>query len=237
MKFKKPLIEGRLIRRYKRFLADIELNNGAVVTAHTANTGAMSGCSEPGSRVWLSHSDNPKRKYPLTWELVEVAPGVPCGINTMQSNKLVREAIASGNISELRGYQNIYSERRYGKENSRIDLLLEAGSSYNTPPCYVEIKNVTLVQEAVAYFPDAVSNRAAKHLRELMGVIDNGGRAVIFFCVQRNDCKEVRPAVHIDKVYAETLKKARQAGVEALAYRFNVSAEEILLDEKLPVIL
>jgi sugar fermentation stimulation protein A len=149
----------------------------------------------------------------------------------------VREAIASGNISELRGYQNIYSERRYGKENSRIDLLLEAGSSYNTPPCYVEIKNVTLVQEAVAYFPDAVSNRAAKHLRELMGVIDNGGRAVIFFCVQRNDCKEVRPAVHIDKVYAETLKKARQAGVEALAYRFNVSAEEILLDEKLPVIL
>lgn len=236
MRFNEPLIEGRLLRRYKRFLADVELTNGEIITAHTANTGAMIGCNEPGSRVWLSRSDNPKRKYAHTWELVEVAPGVSCGINTMQSNKLVREAVETGKIDELLGYRNIRSEVNYGEENSRIDLLLEPHSACEKPPCYVEVKNVTLVHEGVAFFPDAVSKRGSKHLRELMGVAESGGRAVILFCVQRNDCREVRPAEHIDRVYAETLKKAISAGVEALAYRFDVSPEEILIDKKLPVV-
>lgn len=226
-----------MLRRYKRFLADIELVNGEIITAHTANTGAMTGCSEPGSRVWLSCSDNPKRKYPFTWELVEVAPGVTCGINTMQSNKLVRNAIEFGLINELRGYQNIHCEQSYGKENSRIDLLLEPDSVDGKPPCYVEVKNVTLVKDEVAYFPDAVSNRGTRHLRELMNVVESGNRAVIFFCVQRNDCNEVRPARDIDKVYAETLSEALLAGVEALAYRFNVTEEEISLDKRLSVFL
>jgi len=235
VKFEQPLIEGRLIRRYKRFLADIELLSGEQVTAHTANTGAMSGCSDPGSRVWLSRSENTKRKYPLTWELIEVAPGVSCGINTMLSNKLVREAIESGFVEELGDYSRVRAEVSYGKENSRIDLLLDDGGSDNRPPCYVEVKNVTLVQNGVGLFPDAVTSRGTKHLRELMTVVEQGSRAIIFFCVQRNDCIEVRPADHIDEDYAHTLREALASGVEALAYTFNVSPMEIVPASRLPV--
>ena len=236
MKFNEPLVEGRLLKRYKRFLADIELANGEIITAHTANTGAMTGCNEPGSRVWLSRSDNPKRKYVFTWELVEVAPGVSCGINTLMSNKLVREAIESGSIDELHGYQGMRSEVRYGHENSRVDLLLEPGSASNKPRCYVEVKNVTLVEDGVGLFPDAVTKRGTKHLRELMGIVEQGDRAVIFFCVQRSDCEEVRPADSVDKVYGETLREAMSIGVEALAYSFNVSPMEISVSGKLPVV-
>ena len=240
MLFSQPLIEGRLLKRYKRFLADVELSDGVVITAHTANTGAMNGCCEPGSRVWLSRSDNPKRKYPLTWEVIEVAPGVSCGINTMLSNKLVREAIESGFVTELDGYQNLRSEVRYGNENSRIDLLLESDSSQgspftNKPPCYVEVKNVTLVNDGVGLFPDAVTTRGTKHLRELMLMVNQGARAVIFYCVQRNDCREVRPADAIDELYGKTLRQALAAGVEALAYGFQVSPEEIKPVLQLPV--
>jgi sugar fermentation stimulation protein A len=227
MQFAQPLIEGRLLKRYKRFLADIELPGGGIVTAHTANTGAMSGCCEPGSRVWLSRSDNPKRKYPLTWEIIEVAPEVLCGINTMLSNKLVREAIESGFIAELDGYQIVRSEVRYGNENSRIDLLLESDASQNRPPCYVEVKNVTLADGETGLFPDAVTARGTKHLRELMFMVEQGARAVIFYCVQRNDCSEVRPADAIDALYGKTLREALASGVEALAYSFQVSPEEI----------
>jgi sugar fermentation stimulation protein A len=235
MQFTQPLIEGRLLKRYKRFLADVEFPDGSVVTAHTANTGAMTGCCEPGSRVWLSRSDNPKRKYPLTWEIIEVAPGVSCGINTMMSNKLVREAIESSFIAELDGYQSVRSEVRYGNENSRIDLLLESDSPQNKPPCYVEVKNVTLVDNGVGLFPDAVTVRGTKHLRELMAMVDQGARAVIFYCVQRNDCREVRPADNIDELYGQTLRQAIDVGVEALAYGFQVSPIEIVPVKNLPV--
>jgi sugar fermentation stimulation protein A len=235
MQFIPPLIEGRLLKRYKRFLADIELPDGSVVTAHTANTGAMTGCCAPGSRVWLSRSDNPKRKYPLTWEIVEISPGVSCGINTMLSNKLIREAIESGYIKELSGYQNVRSEVRYGNENSRIDLLLESDAPENRPPCYVEVKNVTLMDNGVGLFPDAVTARGTKHLRELMCMVEQGYRAVIFYCVQRNDCSEVRPADAIDALYGKTLRQALTAGVEGLAYSFRVSPEGINPIARLPV--
>lgn len=234
MKYPQILIEGRLLRRYKRFLADVELDNGERITAHTANTGAMTGCCEPGSRVWLSRSDNPKRKYPHTWELVEVVPGVLCGINTQLSNKLVREAIEAGRIDELSGYTTLRAEVPYGVEKSRIDLLLESGVLSSS--CYVEVKNVTLVKQGIGYFPDAVSVRGSKHLRELMAMVAAGQRAVIFYCVQREDCHEVRPADHVDTLYGQTLREALVAGVEALAYRADVSPARIVLRESLPVI-
>lgn len=235
MKFPHPLVEGRLLRRYKRFLADIELPDGETITAHTANTGTMLGCCSPGSRVWLSVSDNPKRKYAHTWELVEAVPGVLCGINTLLSNKLVHEAIADGVIPQLRDYAKIRSEVRYGKENSRIDLLLEPVPEERRPACYVEVKNVTLVENEVAYFPDAVSARGSRHLRELMHMVEAGQRAVILFCVQRGDCRELRPADAIDPVYGETLRQAIEAGVEAMAWQAQVTTAGIRLARALTV--
>lgn len=233
MRFNQALIQGTLIKRYKRFLADVELDDGSIVTAHTPNTGSMLGCCEPGSRVWLSNSDNPKRKYALSWELVEVAPGVLVGINTGLPNKLVREGIQDGTVKELQGYDAIRQEIRYGAENSRIDLLLEGGGK---PDCYVEIKNVTLAQEGIGYFPDAVSERGSKHLRELAEVAAGGKRAVICFCVQRKDVFEVRPADSIDGIYGATLRQAIDAGVQAIAWRAYVSVDEIRIDTKLPVV-
>ncbi len=235
LEFSSPLIEGRLLRRYKRFLADVELTSGDVITAHTANTGAMTGCSEPGSRVWLSIAENPKRKYPHSWEIVEVAPGVLCGINTLLSNRLVEEAISSGRISALEGYASIRREVPYGDERSRIDLLLESAEPTKIPPCYVEVKNVTLAENGVALFPDAVTARGTKHLRELIGVAGRGERAVIFYCVQRNDCGEFRPADSIDPVYGKTLCGALAQGVEALAYEAEVTTSGIYLTNSLPV--
>ena len=233
MKFDQTLIEGRLIKRYKRFLADIELANGDIITAHTANTGSMSGCSTPGSRVWLRDSGNPKRKYPLSWELVEVSAGVIVGINTALPNKLVPEAIEQGIIGELQGYSHMQAEVPYGNENSRIDLLLqdEAGNQ-----CYVEIKNVTLVEDGTAFFPDAVSERGSKHLRELIEMHKQGHRSVIFYCVQRKDAEQLRPADKIDPKYGQTLRMAIQSGVEALAYRAVVGNREVLLASRLPVL-
>lgn len=224
-----------MIRRYKRFLLDVSLANGEVLTAHTSNTGAMTGCSAPGSRVWLSQSDNPKRKYPHTWEIVEVSPDVLCGINTLRSNHLVAEAIARGAVSELLDYPTIRREVNYGQERSRIDLLLESDASRDKPPCYVEVKNVTLAEKGVALFPDAVTTRGAKHLRELMGVVATGQRAVIFFCVQRNDCDAFRPADDIDSEYGRILRQAMAVGVEVLAYQAEVGITEIQLTQRLPV--
>ncbi len=233
MQFSHPLLAGRLLRRYKRFLADVELDSGEIITAHTANTGAMSGCSEPGSSVWLSVSDNPKRKYPHNWEIVEVAPGVLCGINTLLSNQLVSEAIAAGQVPELKGYTHIRHEVPYGEERSRIDLLLEATET--ATPCYVEVKNVTLAEQGVALFPDAKTVRGAKHLRELARVVEHGARAVIFYCVQRNDCREFRPAETIDAIYTQTLREAMKKGVEAIAYQADVSVTGICLAKAIPV--
>lgn len=237
MKFSQTLLEGRLIKRYKRFLLDVELDDGKIITAHTSNTGAMAGCSAPGSRVWLSRSDNPKRKYPHTWEIVEVSSGVLCGINTLRSNHLVAEAIESGAIAELRAYETLRREVNYGWERSRIDLLLEDVESGNKPPCYVEVKNVTLEKQGAAYFPDAVTVRGAKHLRELMVMVEGGSRAVVFFCVQRSDCFEFRPADDIDSEYGLLLREAMKVGVEAIAYQAEIRVEEIRLVKRIPVVV
>lgn len=233
MEFAEPLLEGTLLRRYKRFLADIELADGSVITAHTPNTGSMLGCAEPGSRVWLRAVDNPARKYPYAWELVENHAGVMIGINTGVVNRLVGEAIVTGVAAELQGYDAMRQEVRYGSERSRIDLLLEGGGR---PACYVEIKNVTALDaDGTAFFPDAVSARGSKHLRELMQVVAQGQRGVICFCVQRGDAVAVRPADEIDPLYGRTLREALAAGVEAVAYRAAVTPQSVVLDAALPV--
>jgi sugar fermentation stimulation protein A len=231
MKLPDTLYPGILIRRYQRFLADVRLQNGETVSAHCPNSGSMKGCSDPGSKVFLSLSDNPKRKFPFTWELVQ-ANGVWVGINTGRPNMLVHEAISERRIPELAGYPEIRSEVRYGI-NSRIDLLLSA------PPgsCYVEVKNVTLTDGERALFPDAVTIRGQKHLHELMGVVRAGGRGVIFFVVQREDAKALSPADTIDPEYGKLLRLAIKNGVEALAYQAAVSPQEIFLTSRLPIIL
>ncbi|TFH48490.1 MAG: DNA/RNA nuclease SfsA [Lysobacterales bacterium] len=233
MRFAAPLISARLIRRYKRFLADVTLDDGTALTAHCPNTGSMLGCQTPGSKVWLSRSDNPKRKYAHTWELVELAGGALVGVNTGRSNALVGEAIESGLIGELAGYDGIRPEVRYGIENSRADFLL----TRSTGICYVEVKNVTAaVDEGIALFPDAVSTRGTRHLRELMGVVREAGhRAVLCYCVQRSDVREVRPADDIDPDYGRTLREALSAGVEVIAYRAKLNPESVALVERIPV--
>jgi len=226
------LYSGLLIRRYQRFLADMELADGSIVTAHCPNSGSMKGCSLPGSPVLLSLSDKPERKLKYTWELV-LAEGRWVGINTGLPNRLVREGIESGVIRELQGYLSIRPEVRYGGEKSRIDLLLESFSGL----CYVEVKNVTLVEGSLALFPDAVTTRGQKHLRELMEVVRQGHRGVIFFVVQRADGEAVAPADGIDAEYGRLLRLAAAKGVEVLAYRARVSPAEIVLTHRLPVIL
>lgn len=234
MKFRHPLIEGTLVRRYKRFLADVELAGGEMLTAHTANTGSMLGCSDPGSRVWLSDSGNLKRKYRHTLEIVESPSGALVGVNTGLANTLVEEAVAGGAVPELQGYTQLRREVRYGEEGSRIDLLLQ---STNDRRCFVEVKNVTTCDsDGCGFFPDAVSARGTKHLRELMSVVAGGERAVLFFCVQRNDPQMVRPADEIDPTYGQTLREAADAGVELLAYRAEIFPSGIALKQPLPVI-
>ena len=240
MKFDGKLIKGCLIRRYKRFLADVELEDGQVVTAHTANTGAMTGCAEAGSTVWLSRSNNPKRKYRYTWELVQVSSESSesgttlVGINTMRSNHLVKEAIQAGRIPCLNHYDSIKTEVPYG-ENSRIDLLLCGPDYDHSQKCFIEVKNVTLVRGSSAYFPDAVSKRASKHLKELVQVVQAGNRAVMFFCVQRDDVQQVCPAAAIDPEYANAFALALAQGVEAMAYVAQVSPGFIQLTREVLV--
>ncbi|QXE92215.1 DNA/RNA nuclease SfsA [Geomonas subterranea] len=231
MKLPQPLYQGTLIRRYQRFLADVELDDGTVVTAHTPNTGSMMGCALPGNRVLLSVSANPGRKYPHSWELVQ-ADGVWVGINTMLPNLLAREAILDGTISELSGYDTIRMEVPYGT-GSRIDLLLSGERGL----CYVETKNVTLVRERCALFPDAVSARGQKHLRELMEMVRQGHRAVNLFVVQRGDGDALSPADAIDPAYGSTLREAARAGVELLAYQASVTRSEVRLSHRVPVLL
>lgn len=234
MRFREPLIGATLVKRYKRFLADVTLEDGTALTAHCPNTGSLLGCHAPGSRVWLSRSDNPKRKYAHTWELVEVAGGVLVGVNTGRSNALVREAITSGVIGELTGYDDIRAEFRYGEEGSRADFLLTKDGA----ECYLEVKNVTAaVEDGVALFPDAVSTRGTRHLRELIATLREAGRrAVLCFCVQRGDVREVRPADDIDPDYGRTLREALDAGVEAIAYRATLCPQAVSLAEPIPVV-
>jgi sugar fermentation stimulation protein A len=232
VRFARPLVAGRLIRRYKRFLADIQLEAG-VITAACPNTGSLMGCCEAGNRVWLSESDNAARKYRHTWELVEVGRTL-IGINTGMPNALVAEAIAAGVIPELAGYDSVRREVAFGEEGSRVDLVLEGAGR---EPCYVEVKNVTAAaRRGVALFPDCVSERGAKHLRELSRLKARGMRAVQLYCVQRGDVREVRPADAIDPVYGNTLREAMAAGVEVLAYRAKVAPDEIRLAERIEVV-
>jgi len=235
MEFAPSLIPATLIRRYKRFLADVRMANGEELTVHTPNTGAMTGCAEPGSTVWLRDVDSPKRKYRYSWEVTENLQGVMVGVHTGITNRLVSEAIEQGVVTELQGYSTVRQEVRYGEERSRIDLLLQGHEDGRD--CYVEIKNVTTCDaQGYGYFPDAVSSRASKHLRELMNMVSRGQRAVIFFCVQRGDVEQVRPADEIDTLYGQTLREALAAGVEALAYRARVTPHEVVLEKALPVV-
>lgn len=231
MKLPQPLTSGRLLHRYKRFLADVALTDGSVVTAHCPNSGSMLGCAAPGSPVLLSRSDNPTRKLAYTWELVQV-DGSWVGINTGLPNKLAQEGITQGVVTELQGYERIRQEVCYGAERSRIDLLLEEPER-----CYVEVKNVTLVEGDVALFPDAVTTRGQKHLRELMAMVKSGARAVNFFVVQHTAAESVSPADAIDPAYGRLLRQAAAAGVELIAYQASVTPAEIVLIRRLPVVL
>ena len=232
MHFSTPLLEARLLRRYQRFLADVETADGRVITAHCPNTGSMQGCKEPGSRVWLSPASNPARKLAWTWELVETAPGVLVGVHTGRSNTLVREAIELGRVPALRGYDAIRPEVKYG-EGSRIDFLLQGPGR---PDCYVEVKNVTAAVEGrIGYFPDAVTTRGARHLREMSAMVVAGHRAVLVFCVQREDVDAVRPADHIDPDYGRALRAALAAGVEVLALGARMDLRGIEMVRRLGV--
>lgn len=235
MFFESSLQPAILLRRYKRFLADVRLPDGVEITVHTPNTGSMLGCSEPGSRVWLRDAGEGTRKYRYSWDMTETAEGVMVGVNTHLPNRLVTEGIESGLIAALSGYASIRPEVRYGVEKSRIDLLLQGAGE--RPDCYVEIKNVTTCDDGGAgFFPDAVSVRASRHLRELTEMVRQGQRAVIFFCVQRGDVQQVRPADEIDPHYGEALRAALAAGVEAMAWRARVTPAEIVLERALPVV-
>jgi sugar fermentation stimulation protein A len=241
MKFDLPLVEGQLIRRYKRFLADIRLPDGQELTAHCANTGAMTGCAPEGARVWLSRSDNAKRKYPYSWQLVEVASGALACINTSLTNKLVAEALAEGKIAELVGYDICQSEVRYGDERSRIDFLLSHSEPHHpssSPPAYVEVKHVTLsLQPGLGSFPDAVTKRGQKHLRELMQQVQQGYRAVLVFIIMRTDVTLVKPEDAIDRDYGQLLRQAVAQGVEVIAYATDISPQQICLSHAIPVVL
>lgn len=234
MRFSQSLVRGRLVRRYKRFLADIELDGGEVVTAHCANPGSMLGLQDAGIAAWLSRSDNPSRKLAWSLEIVEVDAGrgpALVGINTGHPNRIVEEAIAAGAVAELAGYETVRREVKYGK-NSRIDLLL---SGENRPDCYVEVKNVHLVREpGLAEFPDSVTARGAKHLDELSEMVKQGARAAMFYLVQRGDTERVAIARDIDPAYGEALDRARAAGVEVVAYGCDVTAEGVELEGALP---
>lgn len=234
MKIEPPLEQAILLKRYKRFLADIRLANGEEMTIHCPNTGSMKNCWAPETPCWFSRSNDPKRKLPGTLEITSTPDGFFAGVNTGRPNKLVREAIESGVIAELQGYSEIRPEVKYGDENSRIDLLLVDGERR----CYVEVKNTTLgVGDGRVLFPDAVTTRGTKHLRELMVMVEQGHRAVLVFCVQHSGAQSVGPADEIDPVYGQTLREAMDAGVEVLAYGCDLSAEEINLKSALPFYL
>jgi sugar fermentation stimulation protein A len=227
MRFKSPLIRGTLIQRYKRFLADVCLASGEIVTAHCTNTGSMMGCKESGSAVYVSRSDNLNRKLLYTWELIKVNK-TWVGINTMHPNKLVPEAVESGVIEELCGYETIRREVKVSA-HSRLDLCLEGENA----SCFVEVKNVTLAVDRTAAFPDAVSERGTRHLKELMRLKRKGHRAAIVFVIQRGDCGSFRPADEIDAEYGRWLRRAIKAGVEVLPYRAKVTPKEIVLTERI----
>ena len=231
MRFSTKLIRGTLVQRYKRFLADVRLADGQIVTAHCTNTGSMMGCKEPGSTVYISRSNKQSRKLAYTWEMLQINRAW-VGINTMHPNRLVAEAVEAGTISELIGYHTIRREV-VTRPGTRLDLCLEGSNGL----CFVEVKNVTLAVNGVAAFPDAVSERGTKHLRELMRLKRKGHHAAVVFVIQRQDCHSFSPADEIDAEYGRWLRKAIKAGVEILPYRARVTWKEIMLTDRLPLII
>ncbi|MEZ8265879.1 DNA/RNA nuclease SfsA [Vibrio cyclitrophicus] len=234
MHFNPPLEPATLIKRYKRFLTDIKLPDGSERTIHCANTGAMTGCATPGNTVWYSTSDNAKRKYPNSWEISETDKGHCICVNTARANQLAVEAIENGTIVELLGYNALRTEVKYGSENSRIDILLEDSEK---PLCYIEVKSVTLLDEqetsteGQGFFPDAVTTRGQKHLRELTEMVESGNRAVLLFTVLHSGIEKVSAAHHIDAKYSLLLKQAQDAGVEVLCYKAELSSTQIQLKQ------
>ena len=234
MKFSPALQPATLIQRYKRFLADVITPAGETLTLHCPNTGAMTGCATPGDTVWYSTSENTKRKYPHTWEMTETQSGAFICVNTLRANQLVKEALTNGMLPELVGYGTQKSEVKYGDEGSRIDFMLQAE---DRPECYIEVKSVTLAEKEQGYFPDAITERGQKHLRELMSVAAEGKRAVIFFAVLHSAITRFSPAHHIDAKYAQLLVEAQLKGVEILVYKAELSAHGMTLKEPLPITL
>jgi|TARA_B110000240_G_scaffold98078_1_gene111039 sugar fermentation stimulation protein A len=234
----KGLVHARLIKRYKRFLADVRLDNDEMITVHCPNTGSMKNCVEENAEIWLSDSNNPKRKYRYTWEYLRTSRGHHIGVNAGKANQLVQSAIRDDLVEPLAGYDTIRPEVKYGDENSRIDLLLQDSKKQD---CYVEVKSVTLLEDppssGIGYFPDAVSERGAKHLRELIKMSQSDARSVLFFCVQHTGIQEVRPADHIDREYGKLLREALDSGVEVLAYKVRKSNKGFRLWRDLPVIV
>lgn len=221
MQFEPALQQATLVRRYKRFLADVETPEGHLLTIHCPNTGAMTGCAEPGFRVWYSTSANPKRKYPHTWELSETPQGDLIVVNTLRANQVAEMALAHQQLDALQGYSKIQREVKYGSESSRIDFLLSAHSQ--RPDCYIEVKSVTLYAEGCGYFPDAVTKRGQKHIRELIAMAKAGHRAALLFVVGHSAINHVKPAAHIDPAYARLCIEARDSGVEIYALKVAAS--------------
>ncbi|MEI6895518.1 MAG: DNA/RNA nuclease SfsA [Colwellia sp.] len=226
-----------LIKRYKRFLADIKLPNNKETTIHCANTGAMKGCAEPNDTIWYSTSNNSKRKYPFSWEFTQTQDDQFICVNTLRANQLVEEALRQGLIGEITGFQVLQREIKYGHENSRIDFL----ATYNDKPdTYIEVKSVTLLEAGHGYFPDAVTTRGQKHLRELMDMVAQGHRSVLLFAILHSGINDIAAAHHVDPTYAKLLKEACLAGVEILAYKAEFSLKqgefEIDLRDKIPFI-
>jgi sugar fermentation stimulation protein A len=234
MRFEPALQPARLLKRYKRFLADIRTEDGEELCIHCPNTGSMLNCMEPGGRIWFSRSSDPKRKLPGTWELSETPQGRLACINTARANPLVEEALRAGVIGELAGFDRLRREVAYGSERSRVDFCLD----YAGEPLYLEVKSVTLgyADSPVAAFPDACTLRGARHLRELAELARQGVRAVLLYCVNLSGIEAVRPARDIDPAYAAALDVARAAGVEVLAYAGGISPEAISLSRRLQVL-
>jgi sugar fermentation stimulation protein A len=226
------LIEGLLVKRYKRFLADVKLADGSLVTAHCPNSGSMKTCAETGRTVYISYHNSPKRKLKYTWEMIDM-PTSLTGINTSVPNRLVYRSIQEQCIDELSGYDTIKKEISVG-EGSRLDLLL---TNTNDEKCYIEIKNCTLVTDDVAYFPDAVTVRGLKHLGVLEKLVSDGCRCIMFYLIQRMDAKVFKPADHIDPAYGKALRQAVEKGVEMMVYDVRIDLEKISLGKKIPYIL
>lgn len=234
MLYNSPLLAGTFIKRYKRFFADIELDSGQVITAHCPNTGAMSGCAEPGFRAYVSQSDNPKRKLKYTWELAQNHLGHFIGINTHRANKIVAEALTQKSLPLFNQVHSFKAEVTPPGADSRFDFQLDIGDGEKS---YMEVKSVTLLEDGQGYFPDAVTTRGKKHCETLIALQQRGVRTQLLFCVQHTGISSVRPAAHIDPEYADAVQRAKQAGVTIMAASCLINEQKTVLNQELPVFL